>query len=383
MSSLPLANAMKVHASLTTSSPLYLGQDFAIHHDPKKRRHFSELISCINPKHPHYQQIQSTLQAIETWQNPPKFSCINKATTTTSPGLPQWQHIPRVATAVSPVLPQSQIFAAPSFQNTCGIHGSSFIHPVYGTSPVTTSYAPVIYQKPIGSGSASSSSTQMLNYAPLTSCPIPAPLNTASFSSSSQGAMATLSHPKPSRSSQVVDASSIYQIRYDQRVAQWFTDPSRALSTDKYRYLGPKVQKKVEWVHAFSRVVDAFIGSEYCLKGAWKDRYVLVFIPAEIEQNGQTTRGGFQYAFLPNGTCYHRAWGEKSNNDLIDQIANQTLWNQVDFPPFEENENKSPPPQEIVEEFESYDIDLDPQSGKITFMDGDIRITLFKVSDQI
>ncbi|HEV7737109.1 MAG TPA: hypothetical protein VGO47_07035, partial [Chlamydiales bacterium] len=114
MSVVPLHNVGKVYLSLTTPSPLYLGQGFVIHNDPQKRKSFAQLISCLSRKHPHYPLIRSILEAIEIVQNPAKVSCLNQSTAPSE--LPQWQNIPRVTAAASPVLSQSQIFEAQRLQ---------------------------------------------------------------------------------------------------------------------------------------------------------------------------------------------------------------------------------------------------------------------------
>jgi hypothetical protein len=184
-----------------------------------------------------------------------------------------------------------------------------------------------------------------------------------------------------------MDASSIHSLfmrqtvpkhfPYHERVLAWFEDPSIPLSADKYRHLNPVLQEEITWKHRFSRLVDSFVGTEYCLQGQWQKKNTLYFIPAEIEQDGRTFRGGFQYAFLPDGTCYHRCWGEKSNDELIDQLMNQTIWNEIDFPPLEEAlKPASKPKPEMID---SCPVELNPRSGMVTFREGSAKITLFKI----
>lgn len=172
-------------------------------------------------------------------------------------------------------------------------------------------------------------------------------------------------------STQMAATPTFYPFSYHSRVNLWFTNPSEALATNKYHSLSPQVQKKVIWVHSFSIKVDAFVDSKiYGATGVWNNKHWMVYIPAEVEYKGVKTRGGFQYTFLPDGTCYHRAWGEKNNPDI------QAIWDQVDFP--EESESKLPPPQEAVDEFSSHDIHYDPELGRMILMDGNRRITLFE-----
>lgn len=173
-------------------------------------------------------------------------------------------------------------------------------------------------------------------------------------------------------STQIVTAPTFYPFPYHNRVTLWFSNPSAALATNKYHSLSPAIQEKVIWVHCFSEKVDAFVDSKkFGATGVWKNKHWMVYIPAEVEYKGVKTRGGFQYTFLADGTCYHRAWGEKNTPEI------QAIWDQVDF--LEESENKSPPQQETIDEFSSHDIHFDPQLGQMILMDGKRQITLFEM----
>lgn len=205
-----------------------------------------------------------------------------------------------------------------------------------------------------------------LSLAPMTTFP--------SFLSSATSSVAMQpSSESLASSTQMADTPTFFPFPCHDRVNLWFTNPSNALASSKYQHLNRKVQKKVIWVHSFSKKVDAFVDCKlYGATGVWKGKHWMVYIPAEVEYQGVKTRGGFQYTFLWDKTCYtcyHRAWGEKTNPDI------QAIWDQVDFP--EENENKLPPPQEAVDKFSSHDINFDPQLGRMILMDGKRRITLF------
>lgn len=207
----------------------------------------------------------------------------------------------------------------------------------------------------------------------------PAPMATfPSYSHSATNSVAMQPSSKSlAPSTQISDRATFFPIRYDDRVKLWFNNPSEALAKPKYQHLSsyPAVQERVIWVHAFSLNVDAYVDEPtFGSIKVWNGTDRMFYIPAEVNYNGTTTRGGFQYTFSnKDGKCYHRAWGEKSNPVI------KGIWDKVNFKE-EESETKLPSSQETVNEFFSRGIDYDPRLGSMTFTDEEhphVQITLF------
>jgi len=355
----PLEKAQAVYDSLGTQNPLYLGRHFTISKNPADEvPSFSDLLAGFNPTHPVYTQIKNKLQAIENQRNLSKAPPTHHTTTASGPlkGIayalslaPKAPPTNPITTAVSSVLPMTQ-------------------------NPYALPLAPPTHHTTTASGLP-----MMQNPYALSPAPSQAPLNYSYYNSYS------FSVADDDSSTQMADTLPAFPFSYHERVNLWFTDPDMALAKKNCPNLREERKDKIKWVHNFSKRVDAFVNYEkYGVPCRWEDKR-MVYIPAEVVEyipvKDSTkykvikSKGGFQYTFLKNGTCYHRAWGEKTNPAI------QAIWDQVDFP--EESENKSPPPQEEPQEaigiFAMEGINFDPQLGTMGLIDGNRVITIYKI----
>jgi hypothetical protein len=156
---------------------------------------------------------------------------------------------------------------------------------------------------------------------------------------------------------------------YHQRVLVWLQDKSAALAAPSYAVLDPLQKIRAYRHHAFSILVDSFIGTRYSTRTTWinprtGDTEPLYRILGSIKIGGQEVLGTFDFCFDKDlNYCYHRYFRPRRESELLGQaLGNADIDYNFDFPPLAIEASKKP--GELVD----YD-------GKImhTSFDGTIR----------
>ncbi len=139
------------------------------------------------------------------------------------------------------------------------------------------------------------------------------------------------------RSASPIFEGQLPSIIYAERITRWTTDPKAALVHLKHP---PSDPDEAIWKHATS-VVDCFVGTAFSRRAKWGSKHEGYYIQAVVEwqkPDGQKKKyaGFFRYGFDENNVLYHRDFGSKSNNELLDAISNDNLFYEEDFPPVQE-----------------------------------------------
>jgi hypothetical protein len=111
------------------------------------------------------------------------------------------------------------------------------------------------------------------------------------------------------------------QIKYLDRVADWFTKPDEMLLQPKYKDRTKEGKRHALSIHTFSLHVDLYWGGPYSRQGLWKGNLHFL-IPGAL--NGQ--KGAFEACFLPGGECFHRCFNPMRDEEFFAE------WYNTEFP---------------------------------------------------
>jgi hypothetical protein len=176
------------------------------------------------------------------------------------------------------------------------------------------------------------------------------------------------------------------EIKHSPRVSSWFTHPEIPLKGENYCKLTGAEKEEATWKHAFSTLVELFIGTEYSIRGSWDNpttgkKDLLYCIPAEIIINGETHRGVFQFCFDGQGEMYHRFFGKTSNVEFIDKVI-EIVRGKIEFPTLLESlrmKEEGTKQTIVVNGAEKGSFQVSPPFDIVTINDTKVVIKLFKI----
>ncbi len=110
-------------------------------------------------------------------------------------------------------------------------------------------------------------------------------------------------------------------ITYSDYVDSWFTDPTKALESPRFKDLPYSVQNKIRIFHTFSKEIDKYVFTEGLAdkirQTKTKNGETHYFLPGRITIDKLVYTGVYGYAFNKEQICYHRCFTETNADTLV------------------------------------------------------------------